>query len=157
MCVSDQPHVRREGCLDVDVDIADAVLRIWLKYVQDDARATEACGALIGGYTADLDRVHIVKCTRPGVKDARSRTGFVMKSRHHDRAVQKAFRQSGGVQFYLGNWHTHPCDYPVPSAKDLADWKLCVERNPSIRLFVFVIVGIKETLLRIQPQGEQCV
>lgn len=153
MCASNRVPIKREGCLDVDLDISDSVFRTWSKYVQNDVKSSEACGVLIGGYTEDLDRIQIDKCTRPGIKDTRCRTGFVMKSKHHDRAVQKAFLQSGGEKFYIGNWHTHPCGFPVPSRKDLEDWELCVKRNSQIRLFVFVIVGIKETLVRVQPQG----
>lgn len=63
-----------------------------------------------------------------------------MKDPFHQKTIDKAFKESNGELGYIGTWHTHPQDEPIPSIIDLNDWGQCALRNPD-RQLVFVIVG----------------
>jgi integrative and conjugative element protein (TIGR02256 family) len=133
----------------VAVTISLPVHHVWRRYQQQSKRSTEACGVLLGGYSTDLNNIYVDRCTAPGIRDHRSRCGFVMRSRHHQRVANRLFRETSGEQFYLGTWHTHPCHHPEPSPQDLRDWQECIERNNSFQLFVFTIVGTHSALATV--------
>ena len=42
---------------------------------------------------------------------------------------------------YLGEWHTHPEDWPKPSGKDLREWRILLREQR--RPLVFLIVGFQ--------------
>ena len=43
-------------------------------------------------------------------------------SKHHQEAIDDAFKKSNGEWHYLGEWHTHPEDVPNPSMTDYTSW-----------------------------------
>jgi integrative and conjugative element protein (TIGR02256 family) len=129
--------------------VSPQVDRVWKRFRQNAADSKEACGVLVGGYSSDHGTIFIEKCTQPGKRDWRQRFGFILKSCHHQRVLDLAFRNSTGTQFYLGTWHTHPCAHPQPSGEDKRDWAKCMKRNPGFEFFVFAIVGTASALLTI--------
>ncbi|MEO1254710.1 MAG: Mov34/MPN/PAD-1 family protein, partial [Bacteroidota bacterium] len=64
----------------------------------------------------------------------------------HQKIVLERWNSSGYTTHYLGEWHSHPQDYPEPSDKDIASWKeKLITAIYSSRYLYFIIVGIKET------------
>ena len=58
--------------------------------------------------------------------------------------MNKFFKESNGKKIYLGEWHTHPEDYPTPS---LLDNKSILERMQkdvlNSEIIFMIIVGRK--------------
>jgi len=52
----------------------------------------------------------------------------------------KKWRASGGTLDYVGEWHTHPEQQPVPSRLDLEQW-LAIHGARSGIGMIFIIVG----------------
>jgi len=122
------------------IDILDNVGLILKKYRQVPG-LQEAGGVLIGYTHKTLESVVIEEITEPQKEDNRSFLGFFRQSNHHVKAVKIAKRRKSG---YMGNWHTHPCDFPNPSSTDLDSWRdsLNMESSSCDYLF-FIIVGRK--------------
>lgn len=109
-----------------------------LKYRQFETSSKEAGGILIGEYRGgDL---RILSVTEPGELDQRLRCRFGRRSTHHQDAANKAWLESGFIQTHVGDWHTHPQDYPQPSTLDYSEWR---KKLPQ-RSMLLVILGRKE-------------
>jgi integrative and conjugative element protein (TIGR02256 family) len=98
---------------------------------------TEAGGILIGTYRGN--HIQIVQCTVPMKRDVRSIYRFDRKDRGHQLAAMLAWTKSSGTHTFVGEWHTHPEDYPVPSYIDRSTWRdiTCRKDLPT----VFIIMG----------------
>lgn len=121
--------------------IDESVWRIFTNSRQVHMNSPESFGILIGTRDTIAQSYKIKRITTPGKKDVQSRHHFVLQDPQHQKTANQAFHNSGGYLGYLGTWHTHPEAIPSPSAIDIKDWLMCIERNPDRQLF-FVIVGI---------------
>lgn len=124
-----------------------AVLKRLANHAQESAAALEAGGVLIGRRIHEtLDTV--VDCiSRPVAADRRTRRSFHRSADAHQRAVDAAWRQSGGTTGYVGEWHTHPEARPQPSVVDLRDWSRRLHEDCVDGVDVyFVIVGTVDIL-----------
>ena len=128
---------------DLTLNIQDTVLEKWAEHRQLTPVITESCGVLIGGFDTKSKHFLIESITLPLPMDVRKRMFFTMQDKGHQKAVDTAFKASGGKHIYLGTWHTHPELRPSPSEVDLEDWIACIKRNDGRQLF-FVIVGTEE-------------
>jgi [CysO sulfur-carrier protein]-S-L-cysteine hydrolase len=128
---------------DATVHINKDIIEIWQQYRQISPESKEACGILIGYQIQGTDTFQIESITTPQKLDIRTRYNFVMKDPFHQRFLDKKYQESNAASIYLGTWHSHPENYPTPSAIDKKDWGNCIARNHNRRLF-FVIVGINE-------------
>jgi integrative and conjugative element protein (TIGR02256 family) len=108
-----------------------------LKFRQFGSSATEAGGILIGEYRGD--DLRIISVTKPGELDQRSRCRFGRRSPHHQEMAQKAWLNSGSIQTHIGDWHTHPQDYPSPSPFDYSEWREKLPKRPVL----LIILGRK--------------
>ena len=46
------------------------------------------------------------------------------------------------TSMYVGEWHTHPQEIPIPSGQDIKNWKkLARKANSEVDIFFFVIIG----------------
>jgi integrative and conjugative element protein (TIGR02256 family) len=83
------------------------------KHQQHGQTSTEAGGQLFG--TVSPTEIRIVTAVGPHSHDERGRTHY----RSDQKAAQKAIRDEAkkGLLF-LGEWHTHPEDFPTPSRDD---------------------------------------
>lgn len=107
----------KDGLLVV---ISIGVANTLISYRQLRDSSPESAGVLIG----ERRGVHIVIKTvsEPSPWDIRSRFKVDRVSRHHQKAVDDAFKKSNGEWQYLGEWHTHPEDVPKPSMTDYSSW-----------------------------------
>ncbi|RDY60214.1 Mov34/MPN/PAD-1 family protein [Flagellimonas nanhaiensis] len=102
---------------NINLKFTNKAFRKMQSYIQDDGLKKEA-GGILSGYCIDNFNFSIVDVTMPYEKDKRSKFGFWRASRLHQRFLNKIFKNSKGKCIYLGEWHTHPEDYPTPSGQD---------------------------------------
>ncbi len=118
------------------VDILDDVGMILKEHIQKDISA-EAGGVLIGYTHKTKENVVIEEITKPQEDDERTFLGFFRKSNNHLKTVKQAkLRKSG----YLGNWHSHPSDYPEPSSTDFYSWKDSLKTEKTSCGYIFFII-----------------
>lgn len=102
------------------VHLSSPVLEVFERYVQRQAGDPEAGGVLLG--TVHGAHVLVTEATAPSKRDRRHRYLFErMPFRHRSIALAR-WKASGGRVRYLGEWHTHPQDHPIPSRIDLDAW-----------------------------------
>ncbi|GAA3916912.1 hypothetical protein GO495_19865 [Chitinophaga oryziterrae] len=97
--------------------ISDTVLDIMKSFIQDAKWKPESGGILLG--QVKDKQVYVQKASVPCLFDRGSRYAF-----HRDKAaaqiiVNYEFVNSSRTVTYLGEWHTHPEEYPNPSPQDL--------------------------------------
>lgn len=128
--------------------ISDTPLLRMESYKQDNIKKTEAGGVLLGRFIIDSKNIIIDKVTVPMIGDKRSRYQFIRGEKMHQRIITSSWVKSGGTCNYLGEWHTHPEDYPSPSSQDIKNWKeILSKRLYSSQYLYFIIVGIKEVCI----------
>lgn len=112
------------------------------EYRQLDDAAREAGGVLLGRVVLERPDVVVETVTVPVPDDHRSRYQFVRAAEPTQAAIDEAWESSGGLQNFLGEWHTHPEDRPNPSSVDRKGWERMARtaRFEQDALF-FVIVG----------------
>jgi integrative and conjugative element protein (TIGR02256 family) len=73
--------------------------------------------------------------------DAVREPGFFLRDlQHAQRLASQAFARDGSV--WIGEWHTHPVEEPVPSDRDLATYQaLLADPELGFSRFVALIVG----------------
>lgn len=81
----------------------------------DDLRET---GGVLLGYRASSGEWMVTAAYGPGPRAIRSRSGLAPDTAFNAELVREAFRVSGGVVSYLGEWHTHPRGSLLPSKLD---------------------------------------
>lgn len=126
--------------------ISNNVKKIFEKNKQVGHNSLEACGILIGNHRVDGKTLFIKHATIPQERDIRKRNSFKLISNRHQSVLNQYFIKSSNEDIYLGTWHSHPENNPIPSNNDILDWNKQFKTN--INLFsrmVFVIVGIKNT------------
>lgn len=116
------------------VIMSEVVMRL-NSYRQTHYTSTESGGTLIGERRGQ--HLVITHISEPGQDDVRNRTGLERKGIHHQQKVNDLFQQSNGFIVYLGEWHTHPEDFPHPSFIDIKSWVMgIVATEPMIMLIV---------------------
>jgi integrative and conjugative element protein (TIGR02256 family) len=96
--------------------IARSVLNIIERFKQSNNKNNESGGILLGQVT-EKD-VHILKVTTPNKFDSASRYSFDCNKDAAQIIINYEFLNSGQKTIYIGEWHTHPEDYPNPSGID---------------------------------------
>ena len=100
--------------------IAESVISTWFDFRQSQAKSKEAGGILLGRYYPDSHTILVDDLTTPMFRDRRTRTTF-FRSKAHDKALKKYWKETKGYGGLLGLWHTHPEPKPNPSVTDLND------------------------------------
>lgn len=86
-------------------------------YVQYDEQP-ESGGILLGKYLPEENKYLITEASTPAIVDKRGKYFFLRKRTSAQRLINKRWNESAGVINYLGEWHTHRCDFPTPSETD---------------------------------------
>jgi integrative and conjugative element protein (TIGR02256 family) len=121
------------------VVIMSEVVRRLNLYRQFHYASTEAGGTLIGERRGE--HIVITHISEPGSGDIRSRTRIERKGKHHQQKVDYLFQKSDGYLVYLGEWHTHPEDFPQPSCTDINSWQTGLKATEPM---ILLIVGRKQ-------------
>ena len=125
------------------VEFRDDILQTFYSFRQDTHEKYEAGGILMGKRLLN-GNIIITDVTSPQIGDIRQRTFFKKKAKIHQSISDTLWKKSSGKTIYLGEWHTHPENNPVPSTVDLRGWKLSVSKQPNDKIYIFIILGIKE-------------
>ena len=74
---------------------------------------------LLGIDTRKLDIFSLEAVSHPYMLDTKNRLRFNIKDPRHMFFLKKAERNKS---YYMGVWHTHPQQIPIPSSIDWVDW-----------------------------------
>jgi integrative and conjugative element protein (TIGR02256 family) len=118
--------------------VAEEVEATMRMFVLGHEGAREAGGIFIGCYRGP--HVEVDHCTVPQPGDIRLKFLFHRKDEAHRRRAMEAWRNSGSIRTCVGEWHSHPEDYPSPSWMDKCNWRRILQRQGSEPL-LFMIVG----------------
>lgn len=95
----------------------------------------------------------IEQATVPTKWDKRFRYLFERIQFGHETIALSRWTASKGTIRYLGEWHTHPEDYPQPSNLDKLEWqRLSAERRDK-RPLLAIIVGRKSLYIELVPSS----
>ena len=129
-----------DGNIVVAVD--DGVLNVF-RHFRQVGRKLEKGGILLG-QCYDNDSIVIKKASTPTKFDKSHRFNFFRDKRSAQLFIDYEFLNSNGKTIYLGEWHTHPEDYPTPSGTDVKMIKNQFNKNSINEDFlIMVIVGRK--------------
>lgn len=67
------------------------------------------------------------------------------------------WRASRGTVRYLGEWHTHPEDYPIPSGLDRSEWRRLAAGRRDKRPQLSIIVGRHGLHVELVHSDGNCV
>ncbi len=133
-------QLSNDGVLEIDRPALGAMLG----YRQKGRSDLEAGGVLLGRFIHDTKNIVVDEVTKPFASDIRGRTRF-KRGPLHQKVIDARWLLSKGKCNYLGEWHTHPEEYPEPSGKDKREWrKILKEDTFSSRYLYFIIIGTKD-------------
>jgi integrative and conjugative element protein (TIGR02256 family) len=126
------------------IKLATAVMEILKQHKQVQKGALESGGVLLGRFIKISKNIVVDKITTPMKGDKQTRLSFKRISPLHQEIITEEWYESNGTCNYLGEWHTHPEDFPTPSGVDIKDWKRKLKKDLfSGRYLYFIIAGIK--------------
>jgi integrative and conjugative element protein (TIGR02256 family) len=99
----------------------------------------ESGGVLLG--TVHEYGLLVTLATTPTRLDRQLRYLFERLPFGHRAVARRRWRQSAGTTRYIGEWHTHPQDIPIPSSIDLNEWQKLAKKRADKRPLLAVIVG----------------
>lgn len=118
--------------------LTDAVIQHIEKYRQRDSNDAEAGGQLFARIEGTT--VFLTSATGPRRQDSRTRFGFRPNRRLERKEIATMFKR--GLH-YIGDWHTHPEEHPVPSSEDIASMVETFYRSRhQLAGFIMMIVGV---------------
>lgn len=127
------------------IKIEDNVLNLINSYKQLNRRDCEAGGILIGRENKESGNIIIEYASEPYEKDKRTRTSFYRQDKKHVEFYNDLYSKNNEIYAYIGEWHTHPEDYPNYSSKDINNWKRISKiNNDKEKVYYHLILGNKE-------------
>ncbi len=129
------------------VEVTENVLNSLAQFKQIGNKFEQ--GGILLGNVFD-NRIVISKISIPTIFDKSSRYGFIRDKKSAQLFIDYEFINSGNRTIYLGEWHTHPEDYPSPSNQDIKMMKKQYKENIINEKFILmIIVGIRENYISI--------
>lgn len=125
--------------INVDDKLLDSLVTIGKSYYPN-----EFGGFLVGNYSEDNKELNIVDTILPKKYKA---TKYAFE-REIDGIKMKLLKLYNEEQkkYYVGEWHTHPDNLPIPSDTDInAINKIINDSNVVIKNPVFLIIGYNKT------------
>jgi integrative and conjugative element protein (TIGR02256 family) len=123
-----------------------------LRKFRQTGRRNEAGGILLGRILAN-DEIVIEKVTRPGALDRAGRYFFDRARGPAQRTVEREWKKSNGEIIYLGEWHSHPEDFPTPSSRDKEMIRnMFKDTRMEIDFLVELIIGLEDDWVGIQDE-----
>ena len=114
---------------------------MFAKHAQTNIFMPESGGILLG-YVRE-PHLEVLEATEPTCWDKRLRCFFDRSAQGHHDLAQSRWAESDGLVRYLGEWHTHPEDYPSPSLVDKSGWIKLANKRQDKRPVLAIIVGRK--------------
>ena len=107
----------------------------------------EIGGILVGAYDAEIECLRLTDMSFPCPGDQQFRFSFFRKTDGHQEIMDQLWEESGHTKAYLGEWHTHDQDTPIPSVVDRKNWKRISKRNHNFEECYFMIIGRIEFII----------
>ena len=118
--------------------LGDRALNYMKRHQQTRWWQREAGGQLFARFHDQL--LFVDEATGPRSGDKRSRISYIPYPVAEQREINERFKL--GLH-YVGDWHTHPEDFPAPSASDLVSIRNCFKKSlHDLNAFLLVIVGL---------------
>lgn len=118
--------------------LGDAALNYMNRHQQKRWWQREAGGQLFARFHDE--HLIVEEATGPRSGDKRSRISYIPHPAAEQREIDKRF---GLGLHYVGDWHTHPEKFPVPSASDFVSIRNCfMKSRHDLNAFLLVIVGL---------------
>lgn len=131
------------------LEFSEAVAEAFQKYRQGHAK-NEAGGILLGRVYPS-SHVVVEVATVPGPLDYAGPYFFNRSRRAAQEIINQAWRESGGDQNYLGEWHSHPVARPSPSGRDRQMIRNMIRESIlGVNFLVLVVVGIRENWVGLE-------
>lgn len=129
-----------EGKVKIDDNVMEKMKENLRKSIDNQK---EYCGILLGREIIDTSNIIIDKITEPSKEDIQSKYYFFRDYKFHQKQIEEEWLLSKGTCNYLGEWHTHLEEAPIPSCKDKKEWKRALKNFKFDGNFLFfIIVGI---------------
>ncbi|OQP45119.1 hypothetical protein A4D02_34720 [Niastella koreensis] len=130
---------------DGRIKLSSNVLITMDGFIQREETTPESGGVLLGRFIKYSKDIVIDKISVPMKDDICTRYSFKRLSLGHQKMIDEEWTQSKGTCNYLGEWHTHPEEFPIPSNVDTRNWKRKLKSDVfSARFLYFIIVGMTE-------------
>jgi integrative and conjugative element protein (TIGR02256 family) len=129
------------------------VIEVFEQHIQRAISDFEAGGILLG--TIHGSNIMVTEATTPTVWDKRFKFLFERMPITHRSIAQLRWRKSDATIRYIGEWHTHPEDYPTPSGLDCDEWRKLSILRKDRRPLLAVIVGRKNLHVELVSNSEQ--
>lgn len=129
------------------IEFSKSVNQVFNDFMQTGNRK-EKGGILLGEICKN--EISIIKASVPTIFDKSTRFSFNRNKKSAQIIVDYEFFNSQGKTIYLGEWHTHPEDYPTPSSTDIKMIRQQFNKNLLNEDFLLlVIVGRKSIYVSI--------
>lgn len=119
------------------VDILTDVLHGMMKWIQAQDNQPESCGFILGYQNYRTHNITLSDITIPQAKDERKRFFCKLVDSSHFDLLQKSKHKKN---FYMGVWHTHPQNIPVPSDVDWNDWNDILKKDKTASNYAFFVI-----------------
>lgn len=121
------------------------------QHIQASDADCEAGGLLLGS----VHGAHLLiqQATVPTSWDKRFRYLFERMPFGHEAIALSRWTATQGTVRYLGEWHTHPEDIPLPSGLDRSEWNRLSTQRRDKRPMLAVIVGRKALHVELVPSS----
>ena len=117
--------------------LTSPVLDRFYRHRQMTTDIPEAGGQLFARFEDNI--VQVERATGPRPSDYRKPTAFIPNRVAERREIEQCFKS--GLH-YIGDWHTHPEPYPVPSQIDIHSFRSMYRKSHhQLASFLMVIVG----------------
>jgi len=118
------------------------VISVMEFYTQHKRNQPESGGIVLGKIIGD--EIHVLRLSPPTELDKADRTNFERHRLSAQIIINHEFHNSNRQVIYLGEWHTHPEDFPTPSGVDMSMIKKQFRENKiHIEFLLLLIKGIK--------------
>ena len=99
------------------ISISESALKMLKSQLPQNGSVVENGGILLGRVFGSY--IHITDVSAPGKGDKRKPFGFIRSIKNANKRIRREFKESSGRTIYLGEWHCHPEDNPIPSSQDM--------------------------------------
>lgn len=139
---------------EVKLVIDEKVCKFYDDYISSYDFVKESGGIIIGTLSLAENKVIITDVTTPHKKDISGSNYFKRAEFGHQEEMDSLWKESKCRKTYLGEWHTHRQDVPIPSFIDKADWIRIAKKDLNYKQPFFIIVGKKKMKVWTVSRGK---
>lgn len=115
--------------IEVDASIRCIIKRLQMTYSFQE----EIGGILIGCYDAELKSIRITDMSFPYPRDRKSKFRFNRRDAGHQQLMDRIWDESDHTKAYIGEWHIHDQEIPIPSSTDIKTWTRISRQNVALQ------------------------